>query len=134
VVNAREEPIEVIQEISIPALVRRDFILWGYTWYMQTPLENIGDDFSIIFRFIHGLANINIELAPVCRYRLDKSILNTGIVRFIFHSPKSSDRHSVTKKIVNDGKEHPEGPLEGTIDGEIEITKFFREINLEKMN
>ena len=148
--NNQDIPIEPVQTIETPAVVKRDSIWWGYTFYMQTPIENLGNDFSIIVRFMHGSV---ISALPISRYRIDKEVIDSGPTRFNFSSTgdnsgaasagrsvstaNPSSDSSMLKRMTFAAKKPVTANVEAAVDcaleAEIEITKFFRDIDIEDM-
>ena len=116
--NGKGDPIEVIQEIEMPAITKSDAIWWGYNWYMQTPIENIGSDFTVTMRFVHGSGTpLNSALLPTVRFPIDKEAIDSMSTTFSFSSP------ATTGATV--------GAVEFMLEAEIIITKFFRHLDLE---
>ena len=67
--------------------------LWfGRTWFMQTPLENIGNDFVIIICFQYTADEK--ENTNVCKYRhiykINKSKINSDAITFSFADKSKS--------------------------------------------
>jgi hypothetical protein len=156
VCNGQDEPVEAVQTIDSPALVKKDSIWWGYTFYMQTPLENIGNDFSIIIRLLHGPAGTTPSVVPTCKYRIEKAVIDSGHVKFNFISspggesvkaggekettPRTDDNISGTLRRMTMANRKTSSStatnveiFDSCLEGEIEITKFYRDIDLEKL-
>lgn len=64
VLNSREELIEDTQCVSSPMIVHKDaeywgrnYLWWGHTWHMQTPLENIENENCVIRIELHKYIN-----------------------------------------------------------------------------
>ena len=147
VVNDQNEPIEVVQEIDSPAYTSSDCIYWGYTWYMQTPLENIGEGFGLVVRILHD----NASSTPVARYHFNKETIDSGAYTFellsavvAISSLTSADRvakneSDVISSFMNSISPRPEahGPViiptgspDSTLTSVIEITKMFRRLDI----
>jgi hypothetical protein len=158
ITNNLNAPVEADQEIDAPAIVTKQSIWWGYTWYMQTPLENIGDDFSISIRLLHGPPGSPpgaSGVVPLSKYHIDKEDIDSGSIRFNFSSnphgansskyaggrstttaPKTEDT-SVFKRMTFATKrasstEQVDVVCDMCLEGDLQITKFYRDIDLEK--
>lgn len=138
VCNAQGKAIEPERTIDSPALIRTDAIWWGYTWYMQTPIQNIGDDFCIVVRLYYGkvLADQPVLTA---RYHIDKEKVDSGKTVFSFSSclgePEFADAKQKRMSVAT-SKGAPqlrEPNIESLMEAEIEITKCFRKIDLDKI-
>ena len=131
VCNSKEVPVEVVQEIDTPAMVKTDSIWWGYTWHMQTPLENVGSDFSILVKFLHDgnthAAANNLANVPTARYRINKETIDTMTSKFLLVAPAGAGGPPAGKKEVLPDV------LDFTVEGEIIITKSFRHIDLDSL-
>ena len=138
VCNAQGKAIEPERTIDSPALIRTDAIWWGYTWYMQTPIQNIGDDFCIVVRLHYGkvLADQPVLTA---RYHIDKEKVDSGKTVFSFSScvgePEFADVKNKRMSVAaSKGVPlHREPTVENLMEAEIEITKCFRKIDLDKI-
>ena len=142
VVNDQNEPIEVVQEIDSPAYTSSDCIYWGYTWYMQTPLENIGEGFGLVVRILHD----NASSTPVARYHFNKETIDSGAVKIsmntmngvppapivtqhieekgfsaFFSAPKARESTSIVLS---------PGTSDSVLESDIEITKMFRQVDI----
>ena len=144
VVNDQNEPIEVVQEIDSPAYASSDCIYWGYTWYMQTPLENIGEGFGLVVRILHD----NASSTPVARYHFNKETIDSGAVKIsmntmngvppapivtqhieekgfsaFFSAPKARESTSIVLS---------PGTSDSVLESDIEITKMFRQVDINE--
>ena len=147
VVNDQNEPIEVVQEIDSPAYTSSDCIYWGYTWYMQTPLENIGEGFGLVVRILRD----NASSTPVARYHFNKETIDSGAYTFELLSAvvaistlTSADRAAKSESDVISSFMHsisprpeahgpvviPTGTTDSTLTSVIEITKMFRRVDI----
>ena len=155
VCNSQGRPVEPPREIDAPALVRKDSIWWGYTWQMHTPLQNIGDDFSIVIRLYYGnkksIAGVNFgDHSPsgsnavlTAKYRIEKDKIDTGKTVFSFSQantepfesePKNNVRMSILKSpSAPPSPIHRESVVENLLEAEFEITKLFRKIDLDQI-
>lgn len=116
--NGKGDPIEVIQEIEVPAITNKDSLWWGYNWYMQTPIENIGSDFTVTMRFVHGTGTpLNSALLPTVQFPINKETIDSMSTTFSFSSPAAATGGVPVVEYV--------------LEAEIIITKFFRHLDLE---
>lgn len=138
VCNSQGKAIEPERSIDSPALIRTDVIWWGYTWYMQTPIQNIGDDFCIVIRLHYGKVMPD-QPVLTARYHIDKEKIDSGKAVFSFSNcigePEFADAKQKRMSVVTPKGAPPQfdGKVESLIEAEIEITKSFRKIDLDRI-
>lgn len=142
VCNPSNAPIEAVQTLEAPGIVKKDAIWWGTTWFMQTPLENIGEDFAVVVRLMHGPPGSPMGTSgqvPLSRYRIVKEDIDTGRVTLKFvtstagnFSPRPEAPGSNGNRLTFNAKKPLGSPeiFSSYLEGEIEIVKSFREYDL----
>lgn len=126
VYTPQRQTVESDQTIDSPAIVSKDYFFWGYTWYMQTPLENIGDDFTIEIELLHGPTATPPRVAAVSVYKINKMTIDSGFNTLQFSNLTGEE---VAKKAAPVIKSTTDSSLEC----EFEITKFYRDVKLSSI-
>ena len=126
VLNTQRQSVETDQTIDSPAIVSKVSFFWGYTWYMQTPLENVGDGYTIEIQLLHGPTATPPRVAAVSVYKIDKITIDSGFTTLQFANLTGEE---VAKKAVPVTK----AAVDSSLDCEFEITKFHRDVKLESL-
>jgi hypothetical protein len=54
VVNSNQQLVEPVQDISYPVCIQGGVVVWGFAWYMQTPLENLISGTEVVVKLLRG--------------------------------------------------------------------------------
>lgn len=77
--DSKNDLVEDVQDINLPAVNQASQTWWGKTWHMQTPLQNI-EPGSFIIISLHNSRELTDVDSPWIRYDIDKETINSGIV------------------------------------------------------
>lgn len=138
--NSQHQPVEPVQTIHSTCLKKSSSLWFGCTFHMQTPLENIGNDFVLL---------ISLYVDDLCKYKhvfhIDKNKLDSGSTTFTFvkssgiaNIPVDGSKRQMTPRggyfggVGNRSSKMPllGDTIESCLDADIVITKQFRETSL----
>ena len=133
VCNSQSNAVELEQSTDEPAIVKTDQLWWGSTWHMQTPLENIAEDVSIVLRLLSGNGTTPdaSESVLTCRFPVNKYAIDTSKTVFYFKSAVYDDKPPGPKA-------KPLAPasasdFEASLDVDLEIAKFYRDVDVDSL-
>jgi hypothetical protein len=75
--DSKNELIEDVQDLNIPAVNEASQVWWGKIWHMQTPLQNIEPGSFILIRLKNPRELTDVD-CPWIRIEIDKETINSG--------------------------------------------------------